>query len=138
MLRSHLHAPHSELDTPNSLSNTVKSSRLNYRSLVYLFGVILAVSVVIVIINTEETSKSLIQSQSSSTSCTFGSDGPVLFNLRTKMGVNYDAGHWFHMAENFMTQHSILREKGLLTNASQVYYNFDEGITVATVPFIPL
>ena len=52
---------------------------------------------------------------------------PVIFKLRTKLGVNYDAGHWFHMSENFMTQHSILRASGQLTNASTVIYIFDKG-----------
>lgn len=52
---------------------------------------------------------------------------PVIFKLRTKLGVNYDAGHWFHMSENFMTQHSILRASDQLTNASTVIYIFDKG-----------
>lgn len=51
----------------------------------------------------------------------------VLFNIHTKLGVNYDAGHWFHMAENIMVQHSLLRRVHGLTNATKVYYNFDQG-----------
>jgi len=38
-----------------------------------------------------------------------GSSVPTLYNMKTKMHVTYEGGHWFHMAENFMTQHSILR-----------------------------
>jgi hypothetical protein len=62
--------------------------------------------------------------------CNWKTGDPVVYNLKTKMGVNYDAGHWFHMSENFMTQHSILREKHSLTNASIVYYNFDKGMSL--------
>ena len=43
--------------------------------------------------------------------CQWMPGDPTLFYLRTKLGVNYDAGHWFHMAENFMSAHSILRAK---------------------------
>ena len=59
--------------------------------------------------------------------CNWKSNDPVLFNLQTKMGVNYDAGHWFHMAENFMTYHSILRAQKRLSNSSIIYFNFDDG-----------
>jgi hypothetical protein len=61
------------------------------------------------------------------TRCIATADAPVIYNMRTALGVNYDAGHWFHMSENFMTQHSILRSKNLLTNASDVIYVFDKG-----------
>ena len=59
--------------------------------------------------------------------CVWHEGDPVLYHLKTKMGVNYDAGHWFHMAENFMVQHSILRDANELTNASNVIYSFDKG-----------
>ena len=59
--------------------------------------------------------------------CVWHEGDPVIFNLKTKMGVNYDAGHWFHMAENFMVQHSVLRSVGQLTNASHIIYSFDKG-----------
>ena len=59
--------------------------------------------------------------------CIWKEGDPVIYHLKTKMGVNYDAGHWFHMAENFMTQHSILRNAGELTNSSQVFYSFDKS-----------
>lgn len=61
------------------------------------------------------------------TNCNWNDDMPVFFNVRTKLGVNYDAGHWFHMAENIMTQHAILGKKNMLTNNSKVFYNFDKG-----------
>lgn len=63
---------------------------------------------------------------------------PVLFNLRTKLGVNYEASHWFHIAENFMVHHSILRAKNELANASEVFYNFDKGrdISLASHTFV--
>ena len=41
--------------------------------------------------------------------CIWSPGGPTLYYLRTKLGVNYDAGHWFHMSENLLTAHSILR-----------------------------
>lgn len=59
--------------------------------------------------------------------CQWKEGDPVVYHLKTKMGVNYDAGHWFHMAENFMVQHSILRKAGELTNSSNIILNFDEG-----------
>ena len=43
--------------------------------------------------------------------CQWMPGDPTLYYLRTKLGVNYDAGHWFHMSENFMSAHSILRAK---------------------------
>ena len=52
---------------------------------------------------------------------------PALFSLKTKLGVSYDGSHWFHMAENFMAQHSALRASGGGTNRSTIYFNFDEA-----------
>lgn len=60
--------------------------------------------------------------------CVWKQGDPVIYHLKTKLGVNYDAGHWFHMAENFMVQRSILREAKLLSNATQVFYSFDKGM----------
>jgi hypothetical protein len=74
---------------------------------------------------------------SSDRHCNWKADDPVIYNLKTKMGVNYDAGHWFHMSENFMTQHSILRAKHSLTNATTVYYNFDKGMCQFTHDYHP-
>ena len=62
--------------------------------------------------------------------CLWKEGDPVVYHLKTKMGVNYDAGHWFHMAENFMVQHSILRKAGELTNSSNIILNFDEGTSL--------
>jgi len=62
--------------------------------------------------------------------CKWSEDMPVVFNIKTKLGVNYDAGHWFHMAENIMTQHAILRKQKKLSNHSIIYYNFDKGRVV--------
>lgn len=59
--------------------------------------------------------------------CSWQEGMPVYYNIHTKLGVNYDAGHWFHMSENIMVQHSILRQNKHLTNSSVVYYNFDTG-----------
>lgn len=58
--------------------------------------------------------------------CTWEEGMPVMYQLKTKLGVNYESGHWFHMAENLMVQHSILRAQQRLTNASEVYYHLDE------------
>ncbi len=51
----------------------------------------------------------------------------ALYNLKTKLGVSYDGGHWFHMAENFLTEHSLLRESNRQSNASTIMLNFDNG-----------
>lgn len=51
----------------------------------------------------------------------------VLFDLRTSMGVSYDASHWFHMAENFMARHSTLRHSNQQASPAVVFYCFDQG-----------
>lgn len=58
--------------------------------------------------------------------CRWSPGGPVVVHLRTKMGVNYDGGHWFHMAENFMAPYSALRAEHRSINASTVYFVFDD------------
>lgn len=124
MIRNNANTPPpTHLNSPTSQYSS-KNFRCTSRYLLCLFFVIIGVSIVLMIINTSQPSLAPQRAFSSDQQCDW-KNGPVLYNLRTKMGVNYDAGHWFHMAENFMTQHSILREKGLLTNASDVYYNFD-------------
>jgi hypothetical protein len=52
---------------------------------------------------------------------------PVLFHLKTELGVSYKASHWFHMAENFMAHHSEFRQKNLQLCPSDLYYNFDKS-----------
>jgi hypothetical protein len=70
--------------------------------------------------------------------CQWSEGDPLLFNLRTKLGVTYDGGHWFHMAENFMTQHSIIRanqasvsdpvaKRDAADTTNEVYMNFDNS-----------
>ena len=77
------------------------------------------------------TSTSTRTSTSTINMCKWTPGGPVFFNLNTKLGVSYEGGHWFHMAENFMTAHSSLRRSGLLANINstavggEAYYNFD-------------
>lgn len=51
---------------------------------------------------------------------------PAMFHLKTKLGVSYGGGHWFHMAENFMAQHSALRASKGGSTRSAIYFNFDE------------
>ena len=73
--------------------------------------------------------------------CNWQLGDPVFINLKTSLGVNYDGSHWFHMSENFMTYHSILRNelsfnKDIIEvhsdrylqilNAKEVYLNFDK------------
>lgn len=58
--------------------------------------------------------------------CNWRQTDAVLFSMNTKSGVNYEGGHWFHMAENFMVQHSILREVKRLSNSSIAYFNVDK------------
>lgn len=54
-------------------------------------------------------------------------DSPVLVNLKTKMKVHYDGGQWYHMAENFLVQHSLLAKHQALVDGKSVWYNFDKG-----------
>lgn len=42
------------------------------------------------------------------TTCDAATATASVFVLQTALGVNYDAGHWFHVAENFMAQHSLV------------------------------
>lgn len=63
--------------------------------------------------------------------CVWKEGDPQLFHLKTTSGVHYDGGHWFHVAENFMTQHTLLRQRqqqqgmmGLATS-SDVYISMD-------------
>ena len=54
---------------------------------------------------------------------------PHAFLLRTKSGVNYEGGHWFHIAENFMARHSVMLENNLFSNStSDVYFLLDDGM----------
>jgi hypothetical protein len=62
--------------------------------------------------------------------CTWREGDPQLFYLKTTSGVNYDGGHWFHVAENFMVQHAILRSNGGAADASDVYFNTDRGLNI--------
>jgi hypothetical protein len=50
-----------------------------------------------------------------------------LFYLQTISGVHYDGGHWFHVAENFMVQHSILRASQGEGKTPEVYFLTDRG-----------
>lgn len=59
--------------------------------------------------------------------CEASPNAPVLVHVETKLGVNYNAGHWFHMSELIMTQHAALRKQGKLVNSSAIYVNFDKG-----------
>jgi hypothetical protein len=60
--------------------------------------------------------------------CSSQYDHYIIYNINVKLQVNYEANHWFHMAENVMTYHSILRSKGRLgNNTSRIIYNFDTG-----------
>jgi len=52
---------------------------------------------------------------------------PAMFLLKTKLGVTYGGGHWFHMAENFMAQHSVLRAAAGGSTRNSIYFNFDEA-----------
>lgn len=51
----------------------------------------------------------------------------TLYLMRTSLGVNYDGGHWFHVAENFMAQHSMLRESKRQSDKMNVFYCFDKA-----------
>ena len=63
---------------------------------------------------------------SKNNACKWQAGDPSLYHLKTHLGVNYQGDHWFHIAENFMTQHSILRESKGNTASSTVYIDFDE------------
>jgi hypothetical protein len=70
-----------------------------------------------------------------SKSCKYRDDDPELFYLKTISGVHYDGGHWFHVAENFMVQHSLFRSRSSSTSkqggeeahAPEVYFLTDRG-----------
>jgi hypothetical protein len=58
--------------------------------------------------------------------CSPNSNSPILLNLKTKMHVSYDGGQWFHMAENFLVQHSLLAEQQRQLEGMSIWYNFDK------------
>lgn len=60
--------------------------------------------------------------------CNPTADSPILLNLKTKMRVFYDGGQWYHMAENYLVQHSLLSNQNRLIDGKYVWYNFDKGI----------
>ena len=80
----------------------------------------------------------------STSRCNWKLGDPVFMNIKTSLGVNYDGGHWFHMSENLMTLHTVLRNERTvlnsnvynnelysdryieLSNAKEVFYNFDK------------
>jgi hypothetical protein len=55
------------------------------------------------------------------TTCNKDGSTASLFVMQTALGVHYDAGHWFHVAENFMAQHSMVRQTVVaLVSANEV------------------
>lgn len=56
-----------------------------------------------------------------------GDNIPEIYALKTISGVHYDGGHWFHVAENFMVQHSILKLSQREGKASEIYFLTDRG-----------
>lgn len=65
--------------------------------------------------------------------CVWHPGNPVLYNLNTKLGVNFEADHWFHMSEIFLTKHSSLRGQHRLSNASITFYNYEDKMFVDTM-----
>jgi hypothetical protein len=63
--------------------------------------------------------------------CHWTEGSPVLYHLNTKLGVNYEGDHWFHIAENFMTQHSVLEASKRNTDSKVIYFDFDRSGFVA-------
>lgn len=63
--------------------------------------------------------------------CAWSDGDPVLYHMSTKLGVNYEGDHWFHIAENFMTHHSILEVSKKNTDSRVVYFDFDRSGFVA-------
>ncbi|RYH21492.1 hypothetical protein EON65_20525, partial [archaeon] len=60
--------------------------------------------------------------------CAWTSEDPVLYTIKTHLEVNYDAGHWFHMSENILTYHSMLRTRHTpadILGANTAYFLFD-------------
>ena len=49
---------------------------------------------------------------------------PMLFHLKTALAVGYSGGHWFHVAETFMTQHALL-PPDRKAFSSNVYFDLD-------------
>jgi hypothetical protein len=73
---------------------------------------------------------STMSSHSHHDTCVWKEGDPQLFHLKTSSGVHYDGGHWFHVAENFMVQHTLMRQRqksqGIgLASSSEVYLSLD-------------
>ena len=132
----------SKKDTYKIISATERSMPHQSKRNVYFYSALCLISVVFIYYSTvynNRTNNTKVNGnrRPTLTSCVWEEGGPVLYNIRTKLGVSYEASHWFHMAENVMAQHSILRESNRLANisslqtAGQVFYNFDNKRFVA-------
>lgn len=103
-------------------------------------NVFICLGVIIVFITTENfwegnalTSSTMAQSYHDS--CVWTEGDPQLFHLKTSSGVHYDGGHWFHVAENFMVQHTLMRQRqkktGVgLASSKDVYLSIDRDAFV--------
>ena len=60
--------------------------------------------------------------------CFPNDESPTLIALRTRLNVFYDGSQWFHMAENYLVQHSLLQANQRLVSQKSVVYSFDSGI----------
>lgn len=58
-------------------------------------------------------------------SCTWSEADPQLYHLKLSEHVNFFGSHWFHVAENVLVQHSILRKKDALSTSSEVFLDFE-------------
>jgi len=67
--------------------------------------------------------------------CDWNDKSPTIFYLNSKSGVNYEGGHWFHIAENFLVLHSILRSQGRLSNSTVLVLSADRSNILLNLKF---
>ena len=63
--------------------------------------------------------------------CDWKLGDPVILNIKTKLGVSYKGGHWFHMSENLMTYHSILRNEYVIDSDTGLKHHSDRYLQIA-------
>jgi hypothetical protein len=79
---------------------------------------------VLTLVLTSSTAFVISTTEAAHLTCTPTERDPMLFHLKTSLGVSYKGGHWFHVAETFLTQHALIPPEGK-ASSSHIFFNFD-------------
>ncbi len=96
----------------------------------------------ILVFNSMRIENNIVNTTRSVQLCEWKNDDAILYNLKSSPHVNFEGNHWFHVAENFMVQHSILRasdnnaihsklpgsaNSDPLHTSSEIYFNLERS-----------